>query len=179
MGWAKTGTTTLGDCLQTLGYRHQRARLDLVEDLGRHELGRILAAASEVDSMEDWPWLLLYRELDAAFPGSKFVLTTRGEAAWLASYRNMIANQGEASPAMNAKRRILYGLPFPDVTDDQLLERYRRHNRDVREYFASRPGTLLEVDWSAGDGWGPLCAFLGVPEPDVPFPHANRGSYRA
>lgn len=24
-----------------------------------------------------------------------------------------------------------------------------------------------------GEGWGPLCKFLGVPVPDEPFPRAN------
>jgi hypothetical protein len=27
--------------------------------------------------------------------------------------------------------------------------------------------------WSVGEGWGPLCEFLELPVPDVPFPHIN------
>ena len=27
--------------------------------------------------------------------------------------------------------------------------------------------------WEVGEGWGPLCEFLGVGEPDTPLPHAN------
>jgi hypothetical protein len=177
VGWAKTGTTTLGDCLEILGYRHQRAQLDLAEDLGRGDLDRILEIAAAADSMEDWPWLLLYRELDRAFPGSKFVLTTREPTAWLASYRNMLEGQGEATEAMNQIRRILYGLPFPHVTDEALVARVRRHEQDVRDYFAGRPEDLLEVRWAAGDGWAQLCSFLDRPVPGVPFPHSNPGRY--
>ena len=29
------------------------------------------------------------------------------------------------------------------------------------------------VEWRPGDGWAPLCAALGVPVPDEPFPHVN------
>lgn len=29
------------------------------------------------------------------------------------------------------------------------------------------------LEWEVGDGWEPLCKFLGKPVPDVPFPHAN------
>jgi len=29
------------------------------------------------------------------------------------------------------------------------------------------------VDYTAGDGWEPLCKALGVPVPDAPFPHVN------
>jgi hypothetical protein len=33
------------------------------------------------------------------------------------------------------------------------------------------PGRLLVYD--VAYGWPPLCAFLGVPVPDQPFPHRN------
>jgi len=29
------------------------------------------------------------------------------------------------------------------------------------------------LEFSVKEGWGPLCAFLGVPVPDVPFPRLN------
>lgn len=29
------------------------------------------------------------------------------------------------------------------------------------------------LEWNIGDGWEPLCKFLGKPIPDVEFPHAN------
>jgi hypothetical protein len=40
----------------------------------------------------------------------------------------------------------------------------------VREHFADRPGDLLVLDITAGEGWDRLCPFLGLPEPGVPFP---------
>lgn len=177
VGWAKTGTTTLGRCFEILGLAHVGPRLDLVDHLPERNLAPILQIARRHDGFEDWPWLLLFRELDAAFPGSRFVLTTRDEASWLRSYRNMLANQGEAAPQLTARRRVLYDLPFPHVTDDQLLARVRRHEREVRAWFAERPGDLLVVDWSAGDRWERLCDFLDLPVPDVDFPHENRGRY--
>ena len=30
-----------------------------------------------------------------------------------------------------------------------------------------------ELVYKTGSGWGPLCAFLGVPEPDEPYPLTN------
>ncbi|GAA2145716.1 hypothetical protein GCM10009727_46430 [Actinomadura napierensis] len=39
-------------------------------------------------------------------------------------------------------------------------------------------GRLLEFE--AAQGWEPLCAFLGVPVPDEPFPRSNdRAEYTA
>ena len=47
--------------------------------------------------------------------------------------------------------------------------RVDRHNADVRK---RAPASRL-VEWRATDGWGPLCAALGVPVPAEPFPVSN------
>lgn len=64
IGWAKTGTTTLGECLRLLEYRHTSHRFDLVRHLPSRNLEPIFDVVDEFDSFEDWPWILLYRELD-------------------------------------------------------------------------------------------------------------------
>lgn len=175
-GWAKTGTTTLGEALRLLGFQHQSQDLVLADHLPDT---KAIVNAAVAESFEDWPWLLLYREFDQAFPDCRFILTVREPTQWLRSYRKHIGSQGVATPAMNALRSKLYGLPFPEVSDAQLIDRYERHNREVRAYFADRPAKLLEVDWSQGAGWAELGSFLDRPIPDVPFPHANKAEDRA
>ena len=177
IGWAKTGTTTLGQCFEILGYEHQSQRPDLVHGIKEGDLSRIQEVAKPKESFEDWPWIILFRELDTMFPGSKFVLTIRDPEQWMRSYTNMLLTQGDASDELNEIRRILYGLPFPNVTEEQLLERYRRHNREVKDYFSDRPDDLLVVNWEESDRWKTLCDFLGREVPSEPFPHANRGRY--
>ncbi len=179
IGWSKTGTTTLGLCFELLGYDHQGQRLDLIEDLAKPDLSRIMALAQQKDTFEDWPWIPLYKEFDKAFPGSRFVLTIREPNDWLRSYRNMLRAMATPTDAENRMRQILYGLPFPDVTDRELLARYNRHNNEVRAYFKYRPNDLLVVNWGKGDGWHKLCSFLQKPAPDIPFPRANRGAYKS
>ena len=44
----------------------------------------------------------------------------------------------------------------------------------VTEYFRDRPKDLLVLDVCGGDGWEPLCAFLGLEPPRHAFPHFNR-----
>jgi len=44
-------------------------------------------------------------------------------------------------------------------------EHYERLEADLK------PGTYL--NWTAEDGWEPLCKFLGKPVPDTPFPSGN------
>ena len=43
----------------------------------------------------------------------------------------------------------------------------------VRGYFSRRSEDLLVYDVAGGDGWGPLCEFLGTPIPDQSFPASN------
>jgi len=50
-------------------------------------------------------------------------------------------------------------------------KRYRVHYDAVRALVP--PERLLE--YRLGDGWGPLCDFLGKPVPDIPFPKVNEG----
>lgn len=177
IGWAKTGTTTLGECLKILGYNHQSQNLDLVKYLGENNIEEIMQIADQKDSFEDWPWLIMYKEFDKRYPDSKFILTKRDSEKWLKSYDNMLARQGEASKELNKIRQILYGLPFPNVTQEELVRRYENHLNDVQNYFQDRPNQLLVLDWEKGNGWKELCRFLGKPVPSLPFPHANKGLY--
>jgi hypothetical protein len=177
IGWAKTGTTTLGECFKILGFDHQSQELGFVQDIGKGDLSRIMASAEKKDTFEDWPWIILYKELDRAFPDSRFVLTRRKSENWIRSYKNMLANQKDASEELNEIRRILYGLPFPEASEAQLIERYEKHNAEVESYFRDRLEDLLIVDWEEGDGWKELCEFLGKDIPNEPFPHANKGKY--
>jgi hypothetical protein len=43
----------------------------------------------------------------------------------------------------------------------------------LAEVKASVPKDKLLV-YDVRDGWGPLCKFLGVPEPAEPLPHLNK-----
>ncbi len=59
---------------------------------------------------------------------------------------------------------------FEDHTDrDSAISAYRRNNEKVRETVP--PERLLV--FNVADGWEPLCAFLGVPVPDTPFPRSH------
>jgi hypothetical protein len=57
-----------------------------------------------------------------------------------------------------------------------LLDAYGRHLTAVAGRFADRPGDLLVMDITAGQGWEALCPFLGLEAPaGVAFPVANAG----
>lgn len=173
IGLMKTGTSTLGVCGTILGYRCVSYKRRLIEDLKlRNDFTAIKEVVSQYDLFEDWPWPLIYRELDQMYPGSKFILTTRkNENVWLESLKkhSMIT-----SPTRHC-RKLAFGYNFPHGNEEQHLEFYRRHNDEVRQYFKGREDDFAELCWENGSGWKEFCGFLGRDIPDVPFPHENKG----
>ncbi|MCX5937346.1 MAG: hypothetical protein NTW02_03870 [Cyanobium sp. LacPavin_0920_WC12_MAG_62_9] len=175
IGLNKTGTTTLGVCLQRLGYRHTSFSLPLLEQVSRGELAGVLAHCKLFDAFEDWPYPLIYKELDVAFPGSRFVLTRRRSAeSWYASLADHALRTGLGQGCRS--RRLAYGVAYPQLDEAGLLHRYEQHLLDVRAHFVGREDRLLELCWDEEHDWSRLCAFLEAPRPPGPLPHANAGA---
>ncbi|MBI3154319.1 MAG: hypothetical protein HYZ20_02825 [Burkholderiales bacterium] len=172
IGLSKTGTSSLAQALQRLGYRTKDcmgALRYLPGDLASIDLDTVLAH----DALTDTPIPSFYRELDARFPGSKFILTVRDRAGWLQSCRKQF-NERSAAAQSEAHRKLFEDLYGTNVFDEpRFAAGYDRFVAGVREHFRGRPGDLLELDLGAGQGWDELCAFLGRPVPDAPFPKAN------
>ena len=85
IGWHKTGTSTMGLALLELGYTVLGCRLDMADPLLKCDKKIPIQLAGQFDALQDVPWAALFRELDQAYPGSKFILTVRDEDAWLYS----------------------------------------------------------------------------------------------
>lgn len=173
IGLNKTGTTSLGQCLQMLGFRHSSFSLSLLEQLALGQLDPLLATVSAYDSFEDWPYPLAFNILDRHFPESRFILTRRSSPErWLESLQaHALRTEPPQAPWA---RSLVFGYPFPQLNPKHHLHIYNRHLQQVRDYFKDRSHHLLEVCWEEDASWEPLCAFLGCPVPDAPFPHANR-----
>lgn len=81
VGRNKTGTTSLRAALTILGYRigRQRDAEALIEDWGRRDFRRLVAYCHTADAFQDVPFShdYTFQAVDAAFPGSKFILTVR------------------------------------------------------------------------------------------------------
>ena len=175
IGILKTGTTSLGEALRLLGYRNTHENRDqLLKSLSKGSLRKTLRWADQYDSFEDWPWPLIYRELDRAYPASRFILTVReSEDRW---YESICRHDEVVGPTLG--RRLFFGAGSPAANREAYLSRYREHIDQVQAYFATRPEKLLTVCWENGDAWEGLCDFLGKAVPDASFPVLNTASER-
>lgn len=136
------------------------------------------AVYSGFASAVDWPTACFFRELSAAFPSARFVLTTRDPEKWADSFAatiyKLIGDRDQASPDKKAwldmAAGVIAGTGFPaGLSQEELARAYVAHNAAVK---AAIPASRLLV-YQVRDGWGPLCQFLDVPEPAEPFPRTN------
>jgi hypothetical protein len=182
VGMHKTGTQSLSEALRILGFDSahwegpgwaKRLWLEMRE-------GGPSQIVDGLHAVTDLPLALFYDRLDQAYPGSKFVLTVRGEGTWLQSVRdhwsevNPWRTTWDSDPFTHRCHSMLYGQRHFDA--DVMLQRYRRHNAEVQSYFRTRGRSrdLLVMDMEAGDDWYALCGFLKLPIPKVGFPRMNK-----
>lgn len=174
IGFHKTGTTSLGAALEILGYKVSGAFGVNKGDIDRTAFTKACKLAKKHDAFQDNPWPILFREMDQEFPHSRFILTLRDDTQWMRSVLKHFS--GKDTPM----RRWIYGADAGDPQGNEAiyLQRYQRHNAAVIDYFKDRPNDLLIINLANGDGWAPLCHFLGQAEPQISFPHANQASAR-
>ncbi len=180
IGMHKTATTSLHTALTILGFdsAHWKTAHWAKKIWNEMQLdGRSLTLEKHY-ALSDLPITLLYKELDKTYPGSKFILTVRDEQEWLNSVRNHwnpelnpYRHQWNTDPFTHKIHKVLYGQKGFDA--ELFLERYRRHNAEVLEYFKDRPDDLLVMDINK-DGWWALCRFLGKPVPSMDYPMLNK-----
>ncbi len=128
----------------------------------------------------DWPSCAFWREIAAANPDAPVLLSTRDSPqTWWSSFEQTIvpALQG---PMMSDYPELMRGQEMvrelfdkhftPEFADrDAAIAEYERHCEDVRRAV---PAERL-IEWQPRDGWGPICAGLGIAVPQTPFPHEN------
>jgi hypothetical protein len=183
-GVGRTGTHSLKLALEQLcgGTCHH-----MIEMFERPELRERFTAAidgeptdfstllSEFSSMVDFPGSIFWREFAAANPDAPVLLSTRDADDWYTSASNTIflafdRVPPELVPWMEAVRRALRDRFSDDFENrDAMIAAYESWNAGVR---AEVPPERL-IDWTPADGWGPICAALGKPVPDDPFPLTN------
>ena len=127
----------------------------------------------------DLPASLAWRELAARNPDAPVLLSTReSPAVWwrstdatvLAARRRGMADGMDTTPFGRMIAGLFRSRLCPEPDDAEAMQAaYLAHNDAVR---AAIPAERL-VEWQPGDGWEPICAALGLPVPDEPFPDVN------
>jgi Sulfotransferase domain len=200
-GLPRTATLTQKIALEMLGFGPCYHMVNVLADLTLTDAwSNALAGQAEWDkifdgfnSAVDYPAAFFHRELLAAYPDAKVVLSVRDGQAWARSMhdtiwglqydegsiaRHLMSARRCIDPAMRAYTDLmttmlnmadLFGQTPSKWDEDVLVAGMERHNAEVRAHVPARQ--LLE--WSPADGWGPLCEFLERPVPAAPLPRVN------
>ena len=189
-GFGRTGTRSMQDALEILGFGPCHHMEQVFANPGQVAHWQAIQAGGPVDwnevfagyaSQVDWPGAHVWRETFAAFPEARVLHTVRPDEAWWSSFSRTIGKllrvyrTLDIPPHIRAMLEIgedfVSDKTFHGKADDKeaALAAYHQRLADVR---AAIPADRLLV-YDVAEGWEPLCAFLNVPVPDVPFPRRN------
>ncbi|MES2644312.1 MAG: sulfotransferase family protein [Myxococcota bacterium] len=194
-GFGRTGTLTLKLALEELGFGPCYHMAEVFSHPSHVPVWEAATRGEPVDwaalfdgwgATVDWPACAFHGEILASHPEAKVVLGVRDPERWYQSCRSTIYLPGHLFPlsvvlprlpgmgrvsrmAVELIWRKTFGGRFEDKA--HAIRVYQEHIDAARRDVP--PEKLLVFD--VRDGWAPLCAFLGVPVPSRPFPHANDG----
>lgn len=176
LGLSKTGTTSIGDALERLGYRRLgwrdiRSR-HMVHTWANGDLESLKGLTRYYDAFEDLPWPFVYREMAEMYPDAKFLLSLRkDEDRWLRSMRTHVG-RGQWMPYT-----YFYGADTFEGNEEIIRSSYKNHTENVRAFFSDKPERYAELNIDNGDAnWDVLCRIAQCPGDKIPsltFPKSN------
>jgi hypothetical protein len=183
-GLGRTGTLSLKLALEHLGFGPCYHMMEIMS-AARERLPQwvsVVRGSPDWDaifegfqSTVDYPTCYFWRELADHYPDAKVVLSTRDAEGWFTSVNKTIMSPGSVE-SMRAG-------PFAEFMNGTVLKDFgdKVHDRAFMEdYFRKWEASVIDglpterlLVHRPGNGWAPLCAFLGVPVPDAPYPRVN------
>ena len=191
-GFGRTGTMSLKIALEKLGMGpcyHMRevvshpSHIKIWYDISRGEQPKWSRLFSGFNCGVDFPVSLFYEQLINTFPDAKFNLTLRDFDKWYISTANTIYKVPTILPEwfkqvvypirifiamqVNLIWVGLFNNEFSDKESAKIV--YYEHIESVKKII---PADKLLI-YNVKEGWEPLCEFLDVDVPDIPFPKVN------
>lgn len=175
-GMPRTGTKTLCEALEILGYKTQHGPPVRESPLSHPAERPHFRDYATAEAVADGPAVLYWPGLAASYQ-CKVILTVRNPDSWWESIKRH-TNAIRTGEDMNhiaytdAFHGLLFGTPQPCKYWWQ--RRFEEHNARVEAMIAA--DMLLVMDIVGGDKWDVLCPFLDKPEPEEEWPWANKAN---
>jgi len=183
-GFGRTGTMSLKAALEQLGLGPCYHMVECLPRGPEHWQKWVDAASGKPDwdtlfdgfeSTVDFPSCSSYEALAAHYPDARVILTVRDPERWFESTQETIFTPRWIDYLRNVEMGKFIQLNVNDYLQDRihdkqhLIQRFQEHTDEVRNTVPASRLLVFEVK----DGWGPLCEFLQLPEPDTDFPFVN------
>ncbi|CAG8932134.1 unnamed protein product [Penicillium salamii] len=203
-GLSRTGTASLYLALQELGYTPwhmckpvdnpklmytqwtdamKRKFFNSAYPYDREDFDRL---RGKYDALLDIPACLFWDDFHRLYPEVKIILTSRSADSWFKSVSTTIIpwlqkpllnivqyfEPTRLGPEFCMVKTAYRVICNNDYSGDFAKKRFMEHNDRVRKGVS--PERFLELQ--LGDGWKPLCEFLDVPVPKIPYPRVNNSN---
>jgi len=204
IGFGKTGTCSLGKVLRDFGFKDAKSQRSvelLGSDWGGHKNpSEIIKYCQSGDFFKDNPFGLLdlYKDLDLAFPNSKFILTVRNSPEiWynslirahtnmFSSDKNRVPNEADLKNSKYIHKGYLlkskknyWGYPNVPLYDEKKYkQQYLDSNMKKRKYFKNRSNDFIEINLANTEDLNRLCTFLNIKTNIKEFPWVNKSKRR-
>lgn len=201
VGFGRTGTESLYTALNQLGFPCYHMNEVMQNKANKSHLDFwVKVARSAPGAQQDWdkevfshytaavdnPACVVWRELMAAYPDAKVILTLhpKGPDAWYDSTVETIYLTENMWQFRVLELFTPFGRKFGEMCRKLVWQRghqgtmrsraeavayYQQHIETVRREVPLEKLLVFKVT----DGWKPLCEFLSVPVPATPFPNVN------
>ncbi|KAL8873068.1 MAG: hypothetical protein Q9174_001406 [Haloplaca sp. 1 TL-2023] len=203
LGYPRTGTSSMQMALEKLGLGpcyHMRtamneyprdnemwmeafqAKYDGIGTFGKEHWDQLLGHYSSVC---DVPAAAFSAELMKAYPDAKVILTNREIDSWHTSYSKTLQRARKywlhrvlryfdwMTQLVHSLREKQWQCLFADDFKQNGRQAMLKHYADVWRVASDMGRDVLE--FHIGDGWEPLCHFLGRDVPDGAYPRENEG----
>ena len=171
-------------------HKHSKLWTECEENLNMFDFSRVFITPTEsYDASCDWPSCNSWQQQLKQYPDAKVVLTLRDPESWYKSVMETIFRFTPYGPATPIGIRVMFGVlgaPHAGFCEmeqklignsgrkygwkkEDIIKAFIEHNQHVK---ATCPKDKLLI-FEAKDGWEPLCKFLDLPIPTVPYPHVN------
>jgi len=191
-GLSRTGTMSLKTALEILGFKPCYHGSESVKRISHIDAFYGLACQGKPIDWQmifrnykatvDAPACLHYQALMQVYPEAKVIHTIRDPDKWYDSSYENIYRIADVVPGWLQKcsktfRHVIaimnsYWVGFFDgrfEDREYAINKFNEYNLEVQQNVPAERLLIYEVK----QGWGPLCTFLNVPVPAVPFPHKN------
>lgn len=195
--WGRTGTHSFKKAMEIIGFgkcyntqevfdNDDSSKWVEISKEGNLHLLREIFEKNGYHSSCDYPSCVYWHEQLRIFPNAKVVITVRDPEEWYKSFSETFHNMTPDCEECPFGTRVMMGLgldPFngfskmnfelntkkslkSDFSKENMIKCYLEHIENVKRLCPRKKLLLFNAD----DGWEPLCKFLKVPIPEMPYP---------
>lgn len=189
-GFGRTGTHSLKLALEQLGFGPCHHMYEVRQHPEQVEWWHAAALGEKLNwdkvfegfvSQVDWPASYFWQDLSTHYPDAKIILTDRDPQSWYKSISRTIlpateiGRHEDPDPTNRKASEMIYQIALENIFEGRLGEK----DFAINKMLTHRQHVIDSIDperllvFNTADGWGPLCAFLGVEKPSEPFPRSN------